>query len=140
VAVLATVRRLWAAMDTDRPGEAARERWGELAARVRPLAPPAHDWTDAWKAGVDLAAWVVAVLGAREPVPPERAAARERQVEPAPSPVDSVLAALVRTYGRCDWVPAAAPEGAPDWAAGHVFYRAGGLLVSMARPGFLLTG
>ena len=55
--------------DTDEPGEKARARWDALSARVRPLIPPAHDVTDAYLAGHDVAAWAIGQIG---PTAPER--------------------------------------------------------------------
>lgn len=61
--LLASLRRLWVAMDTDRAGEAGVDWWLENAPKARRLQPPEHDITDAWQAGHDLLAWALAAIG-----------------------------------------------------------------------------
>ncbi len=69
VAVLCGVRRVFVALDSDDPGQAGAENLAGTSARMRVIPPPggAHDVTDAWKAGHDLAAWAVANIGPDDP-------------------------------------------------------------------------
>ncbi len=68
VATLGRFRRIWAAYDRDKSGQDGLAKIGELSRRVRPLRlrledGQGKDITDAWRAGVDLAAWAVQNIG-----------------------------------------------------------------------------
>jgi len=67
VLALLPVPRVWGALDTDEAGEKGMAKWGDLLGRVRPLPPPAHDVTDAWKAGHNLALWACSSTGPEAP-------------------------------------------------------------------------
>ena len=63
-------RRVWLALDVDGPGQKAADGLAHLSQRIRLLRPPlsegeGKDITDAWKAGIDLCAWVVKRIGPR---------------------------------------------------------------------------
>lgn len=51
---LVAIRRVWLALDTDKAGEAGAKKLLAASARIHPLPVPAHDVTDAWRAGRDL--------------------------------------------------------------------------------------
>ena len=57
-------KRVATAFDDDTDGAAARETWANVA---RPLIPSEHDVTDMWRAGLDLAAWIMPSLGPQDP-------------------------------------------------------------------------
>ena len=61
--MLARYRRIVAAQDNDEAGERARQRLAALGERVVVSPPPGHDVTEAWRAGVDIRAWVEGVMG-----------------------------------------------------------------------------
>jgi len=62
---LLPVKRLLVATDNDAAGEKAWQYWHAKTQRVRRLLPPggAKDITDAWRAGADLRAWLLAGMG-----------------------------------------------------------------------------
>ena len=64
--LLANLRRLWVATDTDRAGQAGASWWLENTSKARRLEPPGHDITDAWQAGHDLIAWALPVIGPQD--------------------------------------------------------------------------
>ena len=57
-------KRIVAALDDDDAGENARRGWDKAAVHAMPTA---HDVTDMWRAGQDLAAWIMPHLGPRDP-------------------------------------------------------------------------
>jgi hypothetical protein len=63
---LVAIRRVWVALDADKAGQDGAKRMLAASARIHPLPVPAHDVTDAWKAGHDLVAWVVPAIGPRD--------------------------------------------------------------------------
>lgn len=69
VNVLLRVARIWTRYDEDKAGKAGRDRLGALSARVRALPWPFEDCkdpNDALRAGRDLAAWAVPLVGPRD--------------------------------------------------------------------------
>lgn len=60
---LVAIRRVWVAYDDDEAGRAGAEKLLAASARIHLLPVPAHDVTDAWKAGHDLVAWVLPAIG-----------------------------------------------------------------------------
>lgn len=61
---LLSARRIMVSCDTDTSGKDANTYWRTLSDRVTVVNPPggAHDITDAWKAGANLAEWVSSIL------------------------------------------------------------------------------
>jgi len=66
VSELVAIRRVWLALDADKAGQDGAKKLLEVSARIHPLPVPAHDATDAWKAGHDLVDWVVPRIGPRD--------------------------------------------------------------------------
>ena len=60
---LMAIRRVWVALDMDKAGQDGAKKLLAASARIHLLPVPAHDVTDAWKAGHDLVAWVVPRIG-----------------------------------------------------------------------------
>jgi DNA primase len=67
LAILGPLTRMHVCFDLDRAGDDAREWWGQFSGKVRELVPLAHDVTDMWREGHDLAAWAIPQLGPRDP-------------------------------------------------------------------------
>lgn len=63
MAVLATYRRIVAIYDDDEAGRKGLSYLRSVSGRVETAVPPAHDITDAWRAGVDIWAWLEGVIG-----------------------------------------------------------------------------
>ena len=63
---LVAIRRVWLALDADKAGRDGAKKLLAASARIHLLPVPAHDVTDAWKAGHDLVAWVAPNVGPKD--------------------------------------------------------------------------
>ena len=63
--VLCGVRRVYAALDSDKAGQDGAERLAGMSERVRVIPTPCgeHDVTDAWRSDCDLRAWALSHIG-----------------------------------------------------------------------------